>query len=64
MVCVPTQAAGHLQRVDDDRHGLPDVLAAKQGQVGRVHAIALHGVQDVLVAPGRWLTQELKSSTP
>jgi hypothetical protein len=43
------QAARDLQGVEDDGHGLPDVLAAEQRQVGRVHAVALHGVQDLLV---------------
>ena len=41
------QAAGVIQRLDDDGHGLPDVQPAKQRKVGRVAAAALHRVQDV-----------------
>ena len=40
------QAACVAQGLDDDGHGLPDVLAAKQREVGRVGAVALHRVQD------------------
>ncbi|MNS41262.1 hypothetical protein D3C72_736110 [compost metagenome] len=43
------QPVGVAQRGDDHRHGLPDVLAAEQREVGRVAAVALHRVQDVVV---------------
>ena len=43
------QAASHLEGINDQRHSLPDGLAAKQRKVGRVLAIALHGVEDVVV---------------
>ena len=43
------QAAAPVQRLDDVRHRLPDVLAAEQREVGRVRAVALHRVQDVVV---------------
>jgi hypothetical protein len=43
------QAPGIAQRLDDLRHGLPDVQAAKQWKVGRVAAVALHRVEDVVV---------------
>jgi hypothetical protein len=50
MFSVANQAAGvFVQRLDDVRHGLPDVLAAEQREVGRVGAVALHRVQDVVV---------------
>ena len=41
------QAALFLQGLQNQRHGLPDMLAAKQGQLFAQDAIALHGVQDV-----------------
>ena len=44
------QAAGIAQRVDDQRHRLPDIEAAKQRKVGRVTAVTLHRVQDVVGA--------------
>ena len=37
------------QRVDDDRRGFPDMLAAKKGEISRVGTIALYRVQDVVV---------------
>ena len=43
------QATGIAQRLDDDRAGFPDVLAAEERQFGGVSAIALHRVQDVVV---------------
>ena len=43
------QAIGHLQGVQNDGHCLPDVLAAKQGQVSGIHAVAGDWIQDVLV---------------
>ena len=43
------QAAGSAQRLDDQRRGLPDVQAAEQRQFGRIAAVALHRVQDVVV---------------
>ena len=43
------QAAGVFQRFQDDRHGFPDVQPAEQREVGRVGAVALHRVQDVVV---------------
>ena len=42
------QAAGAAQCFDDDGHGLPDVLAAKQRKVDLIRSVALHGVQDVV----------------
>ena len=44
------QALVLAQGVDDDWAGLPDVQAAKQRQLRRVLAIALHRVQDVVIA--------------
>jgi hypothetical protein len=43
------QAIRVAQRLDDVRHGLPDVLAAEEREVRRVGAVALHRVQDVVV---------------
>ena len=43
------QAVGDLQRIQNDGHSLPDVLTTEHGQIGCVHAVALLGVQDVLV---------------
>ena len=42
------QPAGIAQRVDDLRHRLPDVQTAEQREVGRIAAVALHRVEDVL----------------
>ena len=36
-----------FQRLQNDGHGFPNVLTAKQGEVGGIRAIALHRVQDV-----------------
>ena len=44
------QAAGLVQRLDDDGAGFPDIEAAKQGQLVHVAAVRLHGVEDVVRA--------------
>ena len=41
------QAACVAQGVDDDGHGLPDIEAAKQREIGRVAAVGLHRIEDV-----------------
>ncbi len=43
------QAVRLGQHFDDARHGLPDVQAAEQREVGCVGAVALHRVEDVVV---------------
>ena len=43
------QATGIAQRLDDDRARLPDVLSAKQRQLGLIRAVALHRVQNVVI---------------
>ncbi len=53
-VAVGDAVGGHqpislTQGVDDVRHRLPDVLPAEQRKVGRVVAVALHRVEDVLI---------------
>ena len=39
---------GAAQRLDDRRHGLPDRLAAEQRPVGRIAAVGLHRVEDLV----------------
>ena len=41
------QAASVFQRLQNHRHGFPNMLAAKQGEVGGIRTVALHRVQDV-----------------
>ena len=43
------QAPGVLQGFQNHRHGLPDVLAAKQREISGVGAVALHRVEDGVV---------------
>ena len=43
------QATRLAQGLDDDRTGFPDVLAAKQGQLGFIRTVALHRVQDIVI---------------
>ncbi len=49
MASVVSRRPASRSACDDHRHGLPDVLAAEQREVGRVGAVALHRVQDVVV---------------
>ena len=43
------QAAVLAQFVDDQRRGFPDVQAAKERQLVHIAAVALHGVEDVVI---------------
>ena len=43
------EAAMLAQRVDDDGACLPNMLAAKQGQLIGVHTVALHRVQNIVI---------------
>ena len=43
------QTIGHFECVQNDGHSLPDVLAAEHAKIRRIHAVALHRVQDLFV---------------